>query len=335
VIEEEFIYNKFMPFTYKSLPWLLENDASGVRYLALKNLAELPKDNPELIQAKKKAYTDGQIGRILKHIQPEGYWNKPGGGYGPKYYSTVWSLILLSQLGASVNDDKRIAKSCKYYLDHAYSTDHSISYNGNPSGTIDCLQGNMCCALVDLGYQDERLGLTFDWMARSVLGTGVKFYASKCGPKFACGANGKKPCAWGAVKILLALGKTPNKVRNQIINQAIQKGVDFLFSIDPYTAKYPTTNNEKPNGSWWKLGFPTFYCTDLLQLAEALTRVGHGHDPRLKSVLDYIMSKQDDQGRWKLEHEYTGKTWGNFGKKGESSKWVTFRVLKLLKMLNK
>jgi len=66
------------------------------------------------------------------------------------------------------------------------------------------------------------------------------------------------------------------------MNQAIQAGVDFLFSIDPMTAAYPTTYTEKPNSSWWKLGFPTFYCTDLLQLAEALTLVGYGHDPRLK-----------------------------------------------------
>jgi hypothetical protein len=324
-----------MPFEYKSLPWLLEDDASGVKYLALRDLVELPEDNPELIQARKTAYSNGQIARILKHISPEGYWNKPGGGYSPKYFSTVWSLILLAQLGASVSDDERIATACKYYLDHAFTSDYSLSYNGNPSGTIDCLQGNMCSALVDLGLKDERLMLTFDWMARSVLGKQVKYYAYKCGPNFACGPNGKKPCAWGAVKVLLALGKTPENYRNQTIKNAIQAGVDFLFSVDPMTANYPTANDEKPNDSWWKLGFPTFYCTDLLQLAEALTLAGHGHDHRLQNVLDFIVSKQDDKGRWKLEHDYTGKTWGDFGKKGEQSKWVTYRVLKLLKMLNK
>ena len=321
-----------MPYTSKALPWLLEEDGSGVRYLALKELVGLPRDNTELLQARQVAYTKGQISRILKHVEPEGFWNKPGGGYSPKYFSTVWSLILLSQLGASVNDDKRIAQSCRYYLDHAYSKDGSISYNGTPSGTIDCLQGNMCAALTDLGYQDQRLTDTFEWMARSVTG-GVKYYAYKCGPNFACGANGKKPCAWGAAKVLLALGKIPKSKRSQTVNRAIKAGVDFLFSVDPVTAKYPTTNDEKPNSSWWKLGFPTFYCTDLLQLAEALTSVGCGHDPRLKNVLDFIMSKQDDSERWKLEHEYTKKTWGEFGKKGEPSKWVTYRVLKLLKTL--
>lgn len=323
-----------MSFTYKSLPWLLENDTSGAKFVALKNLLALPKDDLELLLAKKVAYSKGQIARILKHLNPEGYWNKPGGGYSPKYFSTVWSLILLSQLGASVTDDKRIATSCQYYLDHALSPDGSISYNGTPSGTIDCLQGNMCAALIDLNYTDPRLDLTLNWMAKSEIGKIPKYYAAKNGPNFTCGANGKQPCAWGAVKVLLALGKIPAKQRSSAMKQAIQTGVDFLLGIDPMTAAYPTTYSAKPNRSWWLLGFPTFYCTDLLQLAEALTLVGYGHDPRLKPVLDFIFAKQDSEGRWPLEHEYPHKTWGNFGKKGEPNKWVTYRALKLHQMLS-
>lgn len=317
-----------------TLSWLLEKDNPDMRYLTLRDVNNLNQHSAELIHAKHEAFTKGQLARILKHMNPEGYWKKPGGGYSPKYYSTVWSLILLAQLGASVRDDERIQKACRYYLDHAYSPDHSISYNGTPSGTIDCLQGNMCNALSDLGYQDERLVITYDWMARSVVGKQVKYYAYKCGPNFACGANGKKPCAWGAVKILLALGKRNRSQRTPVIEEAIQTTVDFLFSVDPLTAAYPTAYDTKPNSSWWKLGFPTFYCTDLLQLYEALALVGYGHDPRLRGVRDFIVNKQDSNGRWNLEHEYRGKTWGTFGLKGKPNKWVTYRVLKLLKSLN-
>jgi hypothetical protein len=323
-----------MAFTHIALPWLLEKDSDGVRFLTLKELVGLPKNDKELLEAKKVANTKGQIGRILKHMKPEGWWNKPGGGYSPKYYSTVWSLILLSQLGASIDDDIRIATACKYYLDHALSKDGSISHNGTASGTFDCLQGNMCAALTDLGYSDERLEKTYDWMARSEIDKDVKYYAYKCGPNFACGAQEKKPCAWGAVKVLLALGKIPKSKRNENINKAIKMGVDFLLSVDPMTAAYPIPSySTKPNGSWWKLGFPTFYCTDLLQLAEAVASVGFGHDKRLKNTLDFIFGKADEKGRWMLEHDYAGKTWGSFGEKRKPNKWVTYRVLSLLKML--
>lgn len=323
-----------MSFIHKAMGWLLDEDCSGVKYLVLKNIVGLSGHDPELLEAKQIAYTKGHIWHVLKNMNPEGYWRNPKGGYSPKYFSTVWSLILLSQLGASAKDDERINLACKYYLDHALSKDYSISHNGTPSGTFDCLQGNMCAALMDLGFRDERIGKTYEWMAKSELGQIEKYYSMKCGPNFACGANSKQPCAWGAVKVILALGKIPEKQRSDVVKQAIKTGVDFLLGIDPLTAKYPTVNDAKPNRSWWQFGFPTFYCTDLLQLTEALVSVGHGHDSRLQKTIEYIIGKQDDQGRWCLEHDYAGKTWGNDGEKKKPNKWVTYRVLKLIKELD-
>lgn len=322
-----------MSFVNTSLPWLLEENNVGVRFAALRNIVGLSPEDRELNNAKKEAYRKGPIGTVLAHMDPDGYWKKPGGGYNPKYYSTVWSLILLSQLGASAKDDTRIETACTYYLDHAYSRDNSISYNGTPSGTIDCLCGNMLAAFSDLEYHDKRLEDAYEWMARSVIGENIKYYAYKCGPNFACGANGKLPCAWGAAKVMLAFGKLPNNKRTPTIKKAIEKGVDFLLGTDPVKAEYPTRTNTKPNRDWWKFGFPVFYITDILQIAEAVISVEHGGDPRLKNTLDYIISKQDKDGRWLLEYDYPGKTWGNYGKKNQPNKWVTYRVLKVLKSL--
>src|SRR5690606_15915899 len=94
-------------------------------------------------------------------------------GYNPKYRSTVWSIILLAQLGASAEQDERIARACAYVLDHALTAGGQFTASGAPSGTADCLQGNLCAALIDLGYDDSRLETAFEWMARSVTGEGV------------------------------------------------------------------------------------------------------------------------------------------------------------------
>ena len=319
--------------TPQALSWLLEKNDPGVRYLAVRDLAVVPPDDSEMKAAKREAYTHGQIAGVLKYINPEGYWQRPGPGYNPKYTSTVWSLILLSQLGASVDDDPRIKKACEYYLDHAFTKDHSLSSNGTPSGTVNCLEGNMCLALTLLGCTDSRLSQTYEWMAGSILGNGVKYYAYTCGPDFACGVNGKKPCAWGAVKVLLALAKLPQNKRTPNIKKAVKAGVDFLLGTDPLKADYPARTDSKPNRSWWKFGFPVFYVTDILQIAEAIVTAGYGKDPRLKNTIEYIQRKQDQQGRWLLEYDYSGKTWGNFGRKGEPNKWVTYRALKMLKSL--
>ena len=146
---------------------------------------------------------------------------------------------------------------------------------------------------------------------------------------FACGANDKLSCAWGAVKVMLALGRWPAERRTPVIAAAIEQGIDFLFSVDPVTAAYPVGKGNI-NSGWWKFGFPVFYITDILQIAEALAALGYAQDARLANTLAHIASKQDERGRWALKYDYKSKTWGNYGKMGEPNKWVTLRALRVL-----
>jgi len=328
-------------FNGEILPWLLEENEPGVRYLTMRDLLEIPEMDREFIAARKKAHQEGLIATILNEMHPVGYWVEPGPGYLPKYRSTVWSIIMLGQLGASLASDPRIDIACRYLLDKALTDYGQFSTSGSPGGTIDCLQGNLCAAMLDLGFSDPHLEKAFEWMARSLTGDGVapvddkstsiRYYAGKCGPGFACGANNKLPCAWGAVKVMLAFSKLPFEQRTPVIKAAIQQGVDFLLSVDPAGATYPSGWSAKPSGNWWKFGFPVFYVTDLLQNAEALVRLGYGDDPRLANALRLIRDQQDRDGRWTLDYDYSGKTWVDFGEKKQPNKWVTLRAAWVIK----
>lgn len=329
-----------------SLPWLLGSENSGIRYLALRDLLDLSPDDKKLKATRRSAHKDGPIAVILSHMEEDGYWVKAGPGYNPKYRSTVWALLVLAQLGASVSEDRRIERACKYLLDHALAEGGQITMTstGAPSGTADCIQGNMLLSLMELGYEDPRLDKAYEWMARTVTGEGiapmeeryapVRYYSYKIGPSFACGVNNKLPCAWGGVKVMLALSKLPPEKRTPLIKRAIKRGLDFFLAIDPATAAYPSGWADKPSSNWWKFGFPVFYVTDLLQLAEAMISLGYGSDKRLNGVLDVIREKQTQQGRWLMEYDYTGKTWLDFGKKKQPNEWVTLRALRVLRQVN-
>jgi hypothetical protein len=322
------------------LPWLLDA-GPGVRYLALRDLLDLPADEPELVRARREAHEQGLIATILANMAPDGYWVKPGHGYNGKYRSTVWSLTALAQLGASASEDERIARACAYLLDHNPSPLGQFTCTGAPSGTVDCVQGNLCAALIDLGCEDERLETAFDWMARSVTGEGIapasdrdaaqRYYAYKRGPDFACGVNYGDACAWGGVKVMLALGKWPVGKRTRPMREAIHRGAEFLLNGNPALAAYPSGPTGKPNRAWWKFAFPVFYVTDLLQNVEALVALGYTADPRLAAALEIIRAKQDAEGRWALEYDYEGKTWADFGPKKQPNPWVTIRALRVLK----
>ena len=80
------------------LPWLLEPDPEnpGVRYFVLRDLLDRPEGDPEVEAARSSIMATGPVPAILDAQYPEGYWVKPGGGYSPKYRSTVWQILLLA-----------------------------------------------------------------------------------------------------------------------------------------------------------------------------------------------------------------------------------------------
>jgi len=327
------------------LDWLLEPDDIGVRYLALRDLVKA--DAKELAVAKKSAHTKGPIASVLSNMNKEGFWVKPGAGYSPLYTGTIWAVVLLAQLGASIDMDERIATACNYILNHSLTKYGQFTGNGLSSGTLDCLQGSLCYSLIDLGCTDPRLDTAYEYMARSVTGEGIapmtdrkaklRYYAAKPGPVFACSATLGQPCAWGAIPIMLAFSRLPNEKRTSLIKGAIKTGIDFLFSKDPAKADYPlgisANPTGKPSGNWWKFGFPSFYAVDVLQNVESLARLGYGKDPRLANAIHLIRDKQDSQGRWLNEHDYAGKTWGDFGPKKQPNKWVTLRAMRVLNLV--
>ncbi len=151
---------------------------------------------------------------------------------------------------------------------------------------------------------------------------------------FVCGANNRLACARGATKVLLAFSRYPRERHTPLINQAIQAGIDFLPDNHPAQAAYPNGYSNKPSGNWWKFSFSVFYVTDILQIAEAAAALGYGQDPRLAKAIQIVLDKQDSQGRWALEYEYRGKTFGDYGAKKQPNPWVTLRALRMLKACN-
>ncbi len=326
------------------MPWLLEDDAAnpGVRYLALTQLLDRPPDDAEVLDARRAVMSTGHVPIILEAQEADGYWEEPGPGYRPKYRSIVWSVSMLAQLGAD-GSDPRIQKACEYLLEHAIDKNGAFSASATQGGAILCLMGNLSAALLDLGWLgDERLGGAIEWMARVVTGEGIApqeerdapvryLKSATCAPGFCCSANDSKPCAWGAVKVMMAFSKLPHDARTPLIQRAIDTGLEFLLSKDPAVADYPMGYSTKPSRSWFQFGFPVFYVTDVLQNLETLTSFGYGTDPRLAEAMDLVSSKQDREGRWKMQYTYNGKTWVDMEEKRKPSKWVTLRALRVLR----
>ncbi len=327
--------------------WLLEPDDPGPRYLALRDLVDA--GEAEIAAARRKAHREGPIATILDNMDPAGWWVHPGNVYAPKCQGTSWSIIALAQMGGSVEGDKRIGVACSYLLDYALAKGGQFCSGGDARKTFNCFQGNMLTSLMDLGCKDDRLDTAYEWTARTVTGEGLPTKATKeglptagsnsdkllpfsyiIGSLFAC--RHARHCAWAGAKVMLALSRLPAERRYPLVKRAIQAGVDYFFDSDPATANFPGETAPRPDQRWWQFHFPVVGM-DLLQVAEALTALGYGADPRLANTLDLIRSKQDQHGRWPLEknYGYWHKWWVNYGPANKPNKWVTLRAMRMLK----
>lgn len=317
-----------------ALEWLLEKDDQlpSARFLALRDLLGVPADDPQLKAAQADVMRKGPVPAILAAQTADGYWEKPGAGYSPKYRAGVWSLLVLAELGADPND-QRVRRGGLYLLSNSIAPNSAFAYNTRPqpSGAVLCLNGNLQFALRALGFgEDERLAAAAEWLARVIVGDeDVRFYASgTSGPGFACGINQAQPCGWGANKALRGLLAVPATERTPAIQRALATGAEFLLSRDPVEADYPFT--ERVSSTWFKLGFPLSYWSDVLETVDNLVRLGHADDDRLQSAIAWVLSKADDQGRWKMQNGLNRKMWIDIEKQGKPSKMVTLRALRAL-----
>jgi hypothetical protein len=325
--------------TSDPLPWLLEPENPSVRYFALTELLDRPSDDPEVIEVKATINASRPVKAILNAMYPAGYWFKPGPGYSPKYRSTVWSVIFLDQLGAD-GSDPRVQAACEYVLSHTQAPNGGFGSSARVdaphppnSVVVHCLNGNLLRAVLGLGLgDDERVQRAIAWQARSITGDKFSDYyrSGTTGPGFACAINYGQPCAWGAIKALRALARIPESMRTPQVKKAIRVGVKFLLSCDPAKADYPAGDG-RISSSWFKLGFPSGYVADVLQNLENLVELGHGRDRRLKPAIQWLLSKQDKDGRWKNQYSYSGKLWADIEPQGSLSKWVTLRACRVLK----
>jgi len=299
--------------------------------------------DPDVIDARNRAMHRDPIKAILNDQNPAGWWVKPGPGYAPKYRGTVWNLMFLEQLGADP-DHPGVRAAVEYVLRICPTPNGAFGCSGShketappPSSALHCLNGNLLRAVIGLGALDDpRVQKAIGWQAAAITGDGnERWYTSRTsGPGFRCGANDGEQCAWGAVKALRGLAAIPEDHRSSAVAAAADVGIEFLLSRDPVVADYPMGyGNTQPSSVWFKLGFPSGYSADVLQVLEVLSELGHGSDPRLIPALTWLIEQQDDQGRWINRYAYNRKTTVDFEKQGRPSKWVTLRACTVLAAL--
>lgn len=260
--------------------WLLDPAQPAVRYRALTELLGRRDDAREVREARTDLYRTGWVADLLRERDGAGWWVAPESLYTPKYLSTNWRMLVLSDLGAS-REEPRVRDSCEFWMRKMALAGGGVGGNASGKGH-HCVVGNMTRALIRLGYADDaRIRRSLDWLV------------STASPKggWSCWGSGRNLDSWEG---LSAFAVYPRARWSPEMEAVVAKGAEFFLERHLYRqgGRY---------APWFRFHYPVHYYYDLLVGLDVLTRLGYGRDPRLGFALGRLRRKRRADGRWNLD----------------------------------
>jgi hypothetical protein len=259
--------------------WLLGRDQPAVRYLTLTQVLGVPLGDDEVKQAYSEIPKRGWAAEILKEQLPDfyglrGYWHNYVLLNRPKYITTVWKFLVLTDLGLTAKNTQ-VMKTCEL-LSERYLSDRE--------GYHLCMTANITRGLLQAGYDERgRIRRALDWLVKEQKEDGGWhcFGLSK----------GTLDC-WEPLSTFLAL---PRRRWNRGIKRSVERGAEFYLKRELFR------EGPRRYAPWFRFHYPIHYYYDLLVGLDLLTSLGYGKDYRMRYALNLLRKKRRPDGEWTLD----------------------------------
>jgi hypothetical protein len=307
--------------TDKVARWLLDGDPA-IRWQALRDVVGAAERTVE--RERRRVAREGWGARLLTKQDPEGTWagglSSDGGLYHPKWTSTTYTMLLLRDFGLpAANQQTR--KACPLLLDQGMQRDGGVNY-GWRGRSETCITGMVLSILSSFEFEDDRLDTLVDHLLTQQMPDG----GWNC--RRDMGATHSSVHTTISVLEGLRLYEVHRRRKVAAVRAAQRRGREFLL-VHRLFRSHRTGAVIKP--IFLRFSFPPRWHYDILRALEYFQAVDAPRDPRLAEAIDIVRGAQDDDGRWRLQNSYKGKTYFELERLGAPSRWNTLRALRVLK----
>ena len=303
------------------IDWLLEEEHPPVRYWALRDLLDLPGDDPEVQRAEAAIPAFAPVSQLLAEQKASGYWVQRD-YYLPKNYGTFWTLTLLADLGLTAENEP-IRRACEFIF--TFQREHGafcrrrrvagrgIVWDKQPG---PCTHARVVRFLIQFGYAgDPRTRAGIDWILGAQRDDGM----------WHCHPTGGRGCLRATLDVLRVAALDPRMARHPAVDRGAAIVNDLL--LEPGMHRYHVGT------AWTDLSYPHFGYGVVTAL-DALARLGYTlAEPKVAAAMDYVLSRQLPGGAWPLDHSPHRPPF-DFGTPGEPNKWLTLDALRAIKLLH-
>jgi hypothetical protein len=306
-----------IPHLQDTIAWLLESQTPSIRYLTMTRVMGLPEEAPEVSSARRFISTTPPVSKILDAQEPDGYWAFAKHVYSPKYRSSHWSMLLLTELGLEP-DNPGLQKGAGFMLARIKEDQPHPHYLRMQKTGFGCFWGNFLrYQLYSSKGNDTQVKRVVDFTCADLERGGQ------------CPYNSNLPCAWSVARGLYGLALIPVSSRDEKVQNAIKVGIRFLLEdYDLLAANYPA--DHKPHPLWDSISFPIFYHADRLFILRVLKELNALDHPNARKTLDWLLKKQSTSGIWRGGSPLKDRTRPFMVKPDGVERWLTLHALEVL-----
>ena len=316
------------------IDWLLGEDQPSVRYYTLVDILDRKENDLQVREAYSRIPRLGWAKDILELQKLGGYWEPKEPAltpanlmawldflYLPKYVSTNWRAIVLSDLGLT-SKDARIRKVADLFFKYKLRLRSMVNIFNDEV----CIVGNTARMLTRFGHADDhRVRKLYDRLVEDQKEDGG----------WHCFESDRGTLdSWEALAAYVAL---PKQKRTRSIERSIERGAEFYLERKLF-------EEGRRYAPWFRFHYPNHYYYDILVGLDLMTGLGYADDKRLAPALRILNDKRQSDGTWLLDKVHPDIAPGArynvdvkkvkpfaLEKPGEPSKWITLNALRVLK----
>ncbi|SMP72749.1 hypothetical protein [Anoxynatronum buryatiense] len=167
-----------------------------------------------------------------------------------------------------------------------------------------------------LNYQNLERGSKSTWTGSRILKYG--------------GCMKTTPCYIGIVKAMIVLTdykKSSGYITNERAEKKLETGLEYILDHQIYLRQ---SNGQPITKDINKLTYPFSYKTNVIEILRLLKDNNLDSDSRCDLAKEYIQSKKQKDGYWKINSSYSPKCWIQFDKSKEPGLWISYEIERLM-----
>ncbi len=295
--------------------WLLKGDVS-IQYQVHRDLLAI--ERPDL---QERITTEGWGARFLSFRQKEGHWGQRF--YQPKWISTHYTILDLKNLAISPHNPE-IRQSISQVLQKLKGPDGGILPIGPEKKSDVCVNGMFLNYAAYFRSPEDDLKSIVDFLLTEHMPDGgFNCYSNRKGA-----VHSSLHSTISVIEGISEYSRNGYGYRLAALQAAAKQSREFLLQHQLFRSD---RTGEIIDQKMLMLSFPSRWRYDILRALDYFQFTGANYDPRMQDALEILRKKRRKDRKWPVQARHPGKTHFDMEKTGNSSRWNTLRVLRVLK----